>query len=235
MGLGINIMERVKAQEEIKQTTEKLRLLTAHLQHIREEERKRIGREIHDELGQQLTAIKMDVAWIDKQTPKETSHIKNKLQNIITLVDASNSSIRKILNELRIGVLDHHGLIEALQWQGQQFTNNTGVAIELNFSEASLQVKESVATCIFRVFQETLTNITRYADAKKVTSSISLKDNIIYFTIADDGKGFDIEKLKSKQSFGIMGMKERVASVNGSFELTSLPNKGTSIAITIPL
>lgn len=235
MGLGINIMERVKAQEEIKQTTEKLRLLTAHLQHIREEERKRIGREIHDELGQQLTAIKMDVAWIDKQTPKETSHIKNKLQNIITLVDASNSSIRKILNELRIGVLDHHGLIEALQWQGQQFTNNTGVAIELNCSEASLQVKESVATCIFRVFQETLTNITRYADAKKVTSSISLKDNIIYFTIADDGKGFEIETLKSKQSFGIMGMKERVASVNGSFELTSLPNQGTSIAITIPL
>ena len=235
MGLGINIMERVEAQEEIKQTTEKLRLLTAHLQHIREEERKRIGREIHDELGQQLTAIKMDVAWIDKQTPKETSQIKNKLQNIITLVDASNSSIRKILNELRIGVLDHHGLIEALQWQGQQFTKNTGVTIEFNCSESSMQVKESVATCIFRVFQEALTNITRYADAKKVSSSIILKDNIIYFTIADDGKGFEIEKLKSKQSFGIMGMKERVASVNGSFELTSLPNQGTSIAITIPL
>jgi signal transduction histidine kinase len=234
MGLGINISERVKAQEEIKETSEKLRQLTAHLQHIREEERKRIGREIHDELGQQLTAIKMDVAWIDKQMPEETTNIKTKLKNITTLLDASNSSIRKILNELRIGVLDHHSLAEALQWQGQQFYQNTGIPIAFNFSKPFLQVKESIATCVFRVFQEALTNIIRYANAKNVTTSLFFIDDQINFTISDDGDGFDTALLKNSKTFGILGMKERVSSVDGQFEILSSIQNGTQINITIP-
>ena len=234
MGLGINISQRVKAQEEIKETSEKLRQLTAHLQNIREEERKRIAREIHDELGQQLTAIKMDVAWIDKKIPDETLLLKSKLKNIITLLDASNSSIRKILNELRIGVLDHHGLIEALQWQGQQFSYNTSIPLDFNIPDQPLQIEETIATCIFRVFQEALTNITRYANAKHVNISLTFNDGMIYFSITDDGMGFDTALLKTNKSFGILGMKERVASLNGKFELASVAGTGTSITITIP-
>lgn len=167
MGVGIDISERIRAQEEITQASEQLRQLTAHLQRIREEERKRIGREIHDELGQQLTAIKMDVAWIDKKTSPESEQIKLKLQNIITLLDSSNLSIRKILNELRMGILEHQTIEEALRWQGQQFSDNTGIPIEFNCPRPISKTDEMAATCLFRVFQESLTNITRYAKAKR--------------------------------------------------------------------
>jgi len=235
LGTGIDIAERKRAEEEVKQTSLQMRRLTAHLQTIREEERKRIGREIHDELGQQLTAIKMDVAWINKKTPDESEAIKTKLTNIIGLLDGSNLSIRKILNELRLGVLDDYGLIDALEWQGRQFTINTGIALIFSSNETVLKVEEPVATCIFRVFQEALTNITRHADAKKVVSSLNSEGELLILEIEDDGIGFNSFLPNSKQSFGILGMKERVSSVNGTFQLVSSPGKGTKISITVPL
>lgn len=191
IGTGIDITVRKKAEEDVRQTSLQMRQLTAHLQTIREEERKRIGREIHDELGQQLTAIKMDVAWINKKTPNEAELIKTKLGNIITLLDGSNLSIRKILNELRVGVLDDYGLIDALEWQGNQFTENTGIPIFFHSNETVLKVEELVATCIFRVFQESLTNITRYAEAKRVSSFLYIEEDRLILEIEDDGKGFD--------------------------------------------
>lgn len=230
-----DISERKKAEEEILSTTAQLRLLAAHLQNIREEERKRIGREIHDDLGQQLTAIKMDVAWIDKKTTDEFSLIKPKLKNIITLLDGSNESVRKILNELRAGVLDSYGLVDALEWQGKQFTLNTGIPLLFSSNKAGIPTDEAITTCIYRVFQESLTNITKYANAKKVTSSLTYSDEKILLEIKDNGVGFDIMMLKSNQSFGILGMKERVASLSGHFELLSLPGKGTTIKISLPL
>ncbi len=235
MGVGIDISERVKAQEEIRQASEQLRQLTAYLQRIREEERKRIGREIHDELGQQLTAIKMDVAWIDKKTPAEAEQVKFKLKNIITLLDSSNLSIRKILNELRMGILEHQTIEEALRWQGQQFTDNTGIPLEFNCPKPIIKTDEAIATCLFRVFQESLTNITRYAKAKKVTASLSQDEQFIIMDVEDDGRGFDSTELRTTKSFGILGMKERVASLNGKFELITAPGKGTRIEIKIPV
>lgn len=234
LGVTRDITERKKAAEEIKNTTEQLRQLTSHLQKVREEERKRIGREIHDELGQQLTAIKMDIVWIDKKTPEETIAVKSKLKNIITLLDESNLSVRKILNELRPGILDDHGLLEALQWHGQQFTANTGIPVEFTTAETEVKLSEPIAICIFRVYQESLTNITRYAGANKVLTSLSINDDNIIVTIEDDGKGFDITSVKNKKSFGILGMKERIRSLDGKFELVSSPGKGTKIIITIP-
>jgi PAS domain S-box-containing protein len=235
MGVGIDFSEREKAQQEIEKTTEKLRELTAHLLSVREEERKRIGREIHDELGQQLTAIKMDVSWIDKKLAEDSSLVKNKLKNIITLLDGSNQSIRRILSELRPGILDDYGLIEALEWQNRQFTSNTGIPVKFTTTEKELKLPEPVATCIFRVYQEAFTNITRYADAKKVTASLTINNGIIKVTVADDGKGFDTIAVQSKKSFGILGMRERVLSLNGKFALISSHQKGTKITISIPL
>lgn len=235
LGVTRDISERKKAEEEIKDTNKQLRQLTTHLQKIREEERKRIGREIHDELGQQLTAIKMDMAWIDKNTLAKDSAMKSKLKNSITLLDESNISIRKILNELRTGVLDHQGLVDALEWLGRQFSANTGIAISFNGPEIVIQVEEAVANCIFRVYQEALTNITRYADAKKVTTSLTLEKGNINLMIKDDGKGFDSTRVKNEKSFGILGMRERVASLNGTFELNSSQGKGTKINVNIPI
>lgn len=235
MGVGIDISERVKAQEEIKETNEKLRDLTAHLLKIREEERKRIGREIHDELGQQLTAIKMDVSWIDKKTLEENALIKSKLKNVITLLDGSNQSIRRILSELRPGILDDNGLLEALEWLNKQFTTQTGIPVEFKTGETELRLPEPVSTCIFRVYQEAFTNITRYAQANKITTSLEITDGKITVTIEDNGEGFDTIGVQNKKSFGILGMKERILSLNGNFQLVSVPGKGTKITIVLPL
>ena len=237
MVMGIDFSERAKIQEEMDQASHQLQALTDHLQTIREEERKRIGRELHDELGQQLTAMKMDIAWINKKTPDDSGLIKEKMKEVIELLDGSNTALRRILNELRPTILDQHGLLDALQWQARQFTSTTNVSLELISSEKEIKVKDEIATCVFRIFQESLTNISRYANAKKVVANIALKDSLISISIADDGNGFDIgsEQPKSRQPFGILGMKERVRALNGTFELISEIGKGTCINISLPL
>jgi len=235
LGTGIDITLRKKAEQEIKIVNEQLRQLTRHLQHIREEERKRIAREIHDDLGQQLTAIKMGVVWINKKIPDESADIKNKLENIIALLNAGNISVRKILNELRTDILDNYGLIEALEWQARQFTATTDIPILFNSAQKSLKAEEPVATCIFRIFQEALTNISKYAHATQVVSTLTCTSNSITLRIEDNGIGFDTDLLNSKKSFGILGMRERVAALDGNFNLASAPQKGTTITITIPL
>jgi PAS domain S-box-containing protein len=233
-GVAIDIEDSRRAKETLNQSYEEIRRLTRHLQKVREEERTSIAREIHDELGQQLTGIKMDVAWIDKKTAPEKTTIKSKLKNIISLLDGSNRSVRKILNELRTGILDDDGLLEALEFQGRQFTERTGIPVEFTATETAIKLPEEIATCIFRVYQESLTNIMRYAEANKVLTSLKLVDNLIIVTIRDDGKGFDTLAVENDRSFGILGMKERIAAVHGTFELVSATGKGTSIIISIP-
>ena len=207
--------------------------LTAQLQTIREEERKRIGREIHDELGQQLTVIKMDVAWIDKNIPAENVAIKNKLQNIIHILDGSNLSIRRILNELRPIPLERHDLIDAIKLLEKQFTTNTGIPVNFKTNESEIKLPEAISSCIFRAYQEAFTNIARYAGATRVRSSFNIVKNAIIIKISDNGKGFDTTSVESKKSFGLLGMKERVLSLGGAFKLESSPGKGTNISIRL--
>ncbi|MBL7703895.1 MAG: PAS domain S-box protein [Ferruginibacter sp.] len=235
LGVGIDFADRVMAQEKIRETTEQLRMLTAHLQHIREEERKRIGREIHDDLGQQLTAIKMDVAWLDRKMPEEQTLYKTKLKNIIGMLDSSNQAIRRILSELRPGILDDYGLLEAIEWLGSQFTTHTGIPFKFTCNEKRIHAAEPVITCIFRIYQEALTNITRYAHAAAVNSSLTVTEDFVTVKIKDDGKGFDTASIQTHKSFGILGMKERVLSLGGVFELNSSVNKGTDIMVRLPV
>lgn len=236
-----NITDRKKAADEIEHSTKQLRELTAHLQTILEEERKRIAREIHDELGQQLTAIKMDLVWMDKKIPEDIKvaeaiiPVKSKLKNLISLVDGSNESVRKILNELRHGILEDNGLLEALEWQGNQFTEVAGIPVKFSTKEVSLVLSEEIANCLFRLYQESLTNIARHAQATKVITSVKIKKENIILIVEDDGKGFDVNALQNKKSFGILGMKERVFSLHGKFELLSSKGKGTTIEISLPL
>ena len=229
-----DITERKKSEAEIINTTEQLRELTSHLQNIRKEERKRIAREIHDELGQQLAAIKMDTVWIDKQTPVGSVIVKDKLQNILELVDGSHRSVRKILNELRPAVLDDNSLLEAMDWLGQQFTEYTGKAVYFTTTPGGFKLDPEAATCIFRVYQEALSNIMRHAEAQSVRSSLKLSSNSIILAMEDDGKGFDIDIAEGKKRFGLLGMKERVYALQGKFDLASAPGKGTKIVISLP-
>ncbi|HNL64810.1 MAG TPA: GAF domain-containing protein, partial [Ferruginibacter sp.] len=235
VGTTTDITDRKLAEKEMEESSQKLRQLTTHLLNIREEERKRIGREIHDELGQQLTAIKMDISWIAKKTDPSQEAFKTKLQNVIALLDGGNQSIRRILNELRPVILDDYGLLEALRWQAQQFTANTHIPVAMTASESDMKIPEEISTCIFRIFQEALTNITRYAKATQVKVSLDIDSDSVLLNIEDNGLGFDTGLTKTKKSFGILGMKERVASLNGRFDLSSVPGNGTRISIHIPI
>lgn len=233
-GTVIDITDNKKTELQIKNYNEQLRLLTSHLQNIREEERTRIGREIHDELGQQLTAIKMDVAWIQKNTSDKKEVIENKLKNIIALLDGSNISVRKILSELRPAILDKNGLPEAMRWHIKQFTASTNIPVSFSIPEKDFELPEEIATCIFRVFQESLTNIMRYANTKNVSISLQLNENTIHLEMKDFGIGFDPNSIKNKNTFGLIGMRERVRSLNGQFKLNTTLGKGTTISVDLP-
>jgi len=230
-----DITEKKLAQKQILKTSEELRLLMQHLQNVREEERKRIGREIHDDLGQQLTAIKMYAAWIDKRIPEDNPAIKEKITGIIELLDSSNMSIRKILNELRFGVLDNDGLIDGLKWLCKQFEQTTSIELVFTTNLNKVKASEQTAICVYRILQESLNNITKHAEAKKVMIDIHVTANILTMVIADDGKGFQMEKLRTVNSFGILGMKERVSAAEGEFKLESVKGAGTRLKIAIPV
>ncbi len=235
VGIMVDITESKQDEVKMKKYNDQLQELTGHLLSIREEERRRIGREIHDDLGQQLTAIKMDVSWIDKKTPEEAELVKIKLKNIISLLDGSNLSIRRILSELKPSILDEYGLLDALQWQAKQFTENTGIPVVINSAEKSYHLPEAISTCLFRVFQESLTNITRYAEANMVQVFIKQSENILQLRIEDNGIGFEKNLLHNKKTFGIIGMKERVRALNGKLSIDTIAGKGTKITVNIPL
>ncbi|CAN5789851.1 hypothetical protein BH11BAC3_BH11BAC3_26670 [soil metagenome] len=231
---AIDVTDKLNYEKDLKETSKQLSELAGHLQKIREEERRRIGREIHDELGQQLTAIKMDIAWIEKKTTDDSSTIKSKLKNIINLLDGSNQSVRRILAELSPGIIDNHGLLEAVENQNRQFTSVSGMVIDFTTTETSIKLSQEIANCVFRVYQESLTNILKYAHADKVVSSLKIIDNHIELSVKDNGVGFDLDSVKTKKTFGILGMKERVNSQNGIFELQSKNGHGTLIKVTVP-
>jgi PAS domain S-box-containing protein len=234
IAIGIDATEKRKAETLLTNSYNDVRRLATHITRVREEERKRIGREIHDELGQQLTAIKMDVVWIDKKIADDNNPIKNNLKNILEIINGSNQSVRRILNELSPGVIDNFGLLEALEQQNQQFYSSTGIKIDFITSTSEINLSQDIANTIFRVYQESLTNIIRYAQASIVEATLKLSDKEILISVMDNGKGFNTTRAQSKKSFGILGMKERVLSHNGNFELHSEPEVGTRITFSLP-
>jgi PAS domain S-box-containing protein len=233
--VGIDITEKRKSEALLIKSYDDVRRLASHVTNVREEERRRIGREIHDELGQQLTAIKMDVSWMDKKITDDTNPLKNNIKNILEILNGTNQSVRRILHELSPGVIDNKGLIEALQILNHQFVTSTNIVLDFKTTESEIELKQEISNCIFRVYQESLTNIMRYAEASKVNTALWLTDNAINVSIEDNGKGFDMNTVQSKKSFGILGMKERVLSQNGTFELHSNSGNGTHIVFYIPI
>lgn len=232
--LAIEVTEKILAEEALLNSNNQLRKLSEHLEKIREEERTFIAREIHDELGQQLTGLKMDISWLLKKVQLNDSSMVNKSQEILHLIDDTMKTVRRIATELRPGILDDLGLIAALQWQSQEFSKRTGIICHFNTDLHDQKYDQQIATGIFRIFQESLTNVARHASAGKVNSSLSLNENNLILIVEDDGIGFSMEEKQQPQSLGLLGMRERAHSMKGALSISSVPGAGTKIKLTTP-
>ena len=228
--------DKLAAEKEMQELNKQLRSLTAHVQNVREEEQARIAREIHDELGQMLTAIKMDIASADKKMERSAPDAKNHLSDAMSLVDNIIKSVRKIASELRPGILDDLGLEAALDWQSQEFErHNPDIKCLFYSSVQDVQIEKNIATGLYRIYQESLTNIARHAGATKVKAELTHIDDQLILTVADNGNGFNYEEVKNKKTLGLVGMKERALIIKGELTADSVPGKGTTITITVPL
>ncbi|MGH2552627.1 MAG: PAS domain S-box protein, partial [Chitinophagaceae bacterium] len=234
IGAMQDITERRRAEEKIKIHYEQLRMLTENLQNIREDERKRIGREIHDELGQRLTILKMEIARVESIKGNE-KNLHDSITEMLKQVDDCIQSSRKISSELRPSIIDDFGLIAALDWQAEEFGKRTNIKSVFKTDIPQLDLPPDYTIGIFRIFQESLTNIARHAGATMVASSLYIFNDELILSISDNGNGFNTATIGTKKTLGLIGMKERTLLMKGSFEINSSPGNGTEIMVIIPM
>jgi PAS domain S-box-containing protein len=232
--LSNDVTKKLEAEERLNKSYQDLRDLTSRLQAIREEERAGIAREIHDELGQQLTVLKMDIAWLNKKIGKEDTDTKSRLNQLTEMVDETVKTVRRISSELRPSVLDDLGLVAAMDWHLKEFEKRSGIKTEFLEPDMDVQLGDSVKTALYRIMQESLTNVARHADAKNVKVKLEQVGFDVILTIEDDGKGFDKQKIAGKKTLGILGMKERTTALGGKYEVISSPGEGTTIRVVTP-
>jgi PAS domain S-box-containing protein len=230
-----DVTDKIKTQEEIKHSRDQLRQLSSHLEKVREDERTSIAREIHDELGQQLTGLKMDASWIAKKIKSDDETVNVKIEGMIRLIDDTVKTVRKIASELRPGILDDLGLVAALDWQSREFEKRTGINCSFSYDSLETNFNKPIATGIFRIYQEALTNVARHAKASAVVSSLRVTaDAEVEMIISDNGIGIP-QSNKERKTLGLIGMSERAIMLNGILKIHSNVGKGTTIKLKIPL
>lgn len=215
-------------------TDKYLRELAAHLNKALEEERKRIAREVHDELGQSLTALKIDITSLEEKLKVNPGCLRQELDSMLSIVNKTLEAVKTITSELRPGVLDQLGLIAAIEWQLKEFASRTGLSFDTNLDESIPQLPEEIQVSLFRIFQELLTNIMRHSEARHVTVSMTLKSDMLTLMVHDDGKGIEPEMISSSISLGIRGMRERAQYLGGTFDISGGSESGTSVIVRIP-
>ena len=235
-----DITARKLYEEELKISREQLRNLAAHLQEARETERTHVAREIHDELGQYLTGLKMDISMlkelIDEKTDiTEKGPLLEKIESASELLNTTVHSVRKLSSDLRPAVLDNLGLLAAIEWQADEFKNRMGINCECYITVDEINLPADHITAIFRIFQESLTNIAKHAEATRISIEFRKEDDYYVLEIKDNGKGI-LEKDKLKDnSFGLIGIRERTHLFGGSAEINGIPGKGTTVSVIIPV
>jgi signal transduction histidine kinase len=232
--------DREKAEAQLRVSSEQLRKLAAHLQTAREAERTHIAREIHDELGQALTALKMDLVWTEEVVRGTAEHVTpesilNKIEGMYTLIDNTIGTMRRIATELRPVLLDSLGLSAAMEWQAEEFQNRTGIVCRLEVEPEEFDVDRERSTAVFRILQEALTNVARHSEATIVVVTLQIDQGALCLSVKDNGKGIaDVEQVRS-DSFGLLGMRERVLLFGGNVTIDSGPGLGTKLDVRIPL
>ncbi len=234
-GVNRNITELKEAYNKLEESQKQLQALAEYLEKIREEERTYIAREIHDDLGQTLTALKIDLAWLLKNHKNPKTPTESKLNGMLKLVDSTIKTVQKISSQLRPGILDDLGFIAAIEWATSEFQQRTNIKCNLQISPQFFEIQENISVALFRIYQEILTNISRHANAKKVKITIEKNKDELSLFVKDDGKGIDKNKIDDPKSLGLLGIKERVRGLKGNLKITGEKGEGTSIEIILPL
>jgi PAS domain S-box-containing protein len=237
---AVDITERKQAEEQLRSSLEQLRALTSRLHSIREEERTRMAREIHDELGQALTGLKMDLAWLDRRLAEvgneaQRGLLLTKTQAMTQLIDETIHTVRRLASELRPGVLDNLGLLAALEWQAQDFHARTDIPCVLSTALQELALSREQETTIFRICQEALTNVMRHAQAARVDICLAQDNGCLVLEVHDDGRGITTEEIMAKESLGLLGMQERARLVNGEVTISGTAREGTTVTVRVPM
>ncbi|MCP1675533.1 PAS domain S-box-containing protein [Natronocella acetinitrilica] len=226
---------RKDVERKLEESRQELQRLYAAMESVRENEQKRISRELHDELGQALTALKMDIAWLQaRRDPGLAEDAREKLTRMLGLVDRTAEGIRRLAGALRPGVLDDFGLAAAAEWLVKEYEESAGVQVDLHLGQEEFALGDVVATAVFRILQEALTNIARHAQADRVAVRLVLEGEMLCLEVRDDGRGFDPEQAGLLESYGLLGMRERVKLLDGVIEINSEPGLGTRITVRVP-
>lgn len=230
-----DITARKQGERELERSREQLRQLSAHLESVREKERTHIARELHDELGQLLTALNTDIILLNKQLPRNQKSLLSKTESMARLVDMTMNTVKRIYMDLRPGMLDHLGIAAAMNWQAEEFQKRHGIPCRVVVKPEDMELDSDISTAVFRIFQETLTNVARHADASRV--DVSLKDSAgrLLLTVRDNGKGISEEQLAKPNSFGLLGIRERTYHLGGEVSISGETGKGTVVKVAIPL
>ena len=230
------LSQQLRDHEHIVLQKEQLRALAERLQWVREEDRKRVARDLHDQIGQILTAIKMDLTWVTRHLPVSEVEVLARLTESIQSINDGVKAVRAICSGLRPGVLDDLGLAAAIEWQASEFASRNGVSCQVSVPPIDLHMDGDRATAAFRIFQECLTNVIRHAQAKSVHVSLCQEDENILLIVEDDGVGFCQSDLSnSLGSLGLLGMKERAQFCGGDVQISSSPGNGTTVTVRVPV
>jgi PAS domain S-box-containing protein len=232
-GTSRNITDRKQAEEALRRSQAELRQLATYQEQAKEDERKRIARDIHDELGQNLMVLRLDLVRM-KANPDLVVAAKEQIAGVLSQIDTTIKSVRAIINDLRPSVLDL-GLHAAIDWQAKEFERRSGIACEVHIDHAEFAMDDQRATALFRSLQESLTNIIRHAQARQVWIDLQRKDGQLCMRIADDGIGADPHCSKKENAFGLIGIEERMHALGGTFSTISEPDHGMTLMLSIPV
>jgi signal transduction histidine kinase len=233
-GNTIDLTESKRANEKIEKAYEEIRRLTDYLQNVREKERTHIAREIHEQFGQQLTVLKMDTSWLRKRIDTNDEQAVHKLERMISLLDETMKTVRRISYALRPSLLDDLGIVSAIEWHLAEFKKHSGIETEFIYPQEELVLPEAFNIGLYRILQESLNNVALHSNARSVIVDLRSENATILLTISDNGNGFNTEAIKDKPTLGILGMKERAAMMGGVYKIISRPGKGTTTLVSIP-
>jgi signal transduction histidine kinase len=230
-----DMLERRLAERELERSHEQFRGLARRMQSVREEERERIAREIHDELAQSLTAMKMDLSWLKSRLYEDQGSALTKTEDMLKLVNTTMETVRRISTALRPAILDHLGLGAAIQWQANEFQTRTGIQCRLTVTPEDITLDRHRSTSIFRVFQEFLTNVALHANATEVNATLKREEDQLLLELGDNGRGITEKQIYDPKSLGLLGIRERVLLLFGEFNIRGITGEGTMITVRVPL